>query len=225
MKDGEELDVSSAIRDLANKRRVFHSEADFQHALAWEIHLRHPDAKIRLEYRPPTAGPRVYVDLWVVIGAAAWAIELKYKTRRLEVEDAGERFTLMNHSAQDIGRYDFLRDIVRLELLTAEQPRVRGAAILLTNDSGYWSTARSAETVDAAFRLHEGRSLSGHLAWGAGASAGTMRSREAPIALAAAYRVAWQDYSQLTGNGGQFRYALIAVECGRPHAQEPPAGN
>ena len=36
------------LTDLAEKRSIFHSEADFQHALAWEMHRREYD--IRLEY-------------------------------------------------------------------------------------------------------------------------------------------------------------------------------
>jgi hypothetical protein len=43
------LDLESTLTALAFERRIFHSEADFQHALAWKLHERHPDAKIRLE--------------------------------------------------------------------------------------------------------------------------------------------------------------------------------
>ena len=47
---------------LARVRPLFHSEADFQHALAWLIHQRHSDARIRLEYRVFGLEP-VYLDL------------------------------------------------------------------------------------------------------------------------------------------------------------------
>ena len=33
-----ELLVSDALEALAEQRPIFHSEADFQHAIAWEIH-------------------------------------------------------------------------------------------------------------------------------------------------------------------------------------------
>lgn len=59
------IDPAVVFDDLLKERPVFHSEADFQHALAWSIHRVYPDAKIRLEYRPPSFG-RHYVDLWVV---------------------------------------------------------------------------------------------------------------------------------------------------------------
>ncbi len=44
------IEMGEVLNTLATQRRVFHSEADFQHALAWEIHRRLPHAAIRLEY-------------------------------------------------------------------------------------------------------------------------------------------------------------------------------
>ncbi len=46
------LDIHGALGRLSAVRPIFHSEADFQHALAWTIQLQHPDATIRLEIRP-----------------------------------------------------------------------------------------------------------------------------------------------------------------------------
>ena len=53
-------------KNLAKYRKIFHSEADFQHALAWQIHKEMPDCKIRLEFKP---NPRVNmsVDIWTWI--------------------------------------------------------------------------------------------------------------------------------------------------------------
>ena len=56
------LDLLGAMRALASHRPVFHSEADFQHALAWQIHRMLPGAVIRLEYRPLPTEP-MYLDL------------------------------------------------------------------------------------------------------------------------------------------------------------------
>lgn len=47
------IDIATAISSLGRKRPIFHSEADLQHALAWEIHLALPDAAVRLEVQPP----------------------------------------------------------------------------------------------------------------------------------------------------------------------------
>ena len=46
------LDITHLMNELAHDRLVFHSEADFQHALAWRIHDAMPDCGVRLEYSP-----------------------------------------------------------------------------------------------------------------------------------------------------------------------------
>ena len=67
---------------LAQLSRIFHSEADFQHALAWKLHQHHQDAMIRLEKRvePSTAADHLeelYVDLWFKPEETPIPIELK----------------------------------------------------------------------------------------------------------------------------------------------------
>jgi hypothetical protein len=140
-------------------------------------------------------------------------VELKYKTRALTVTITGEEFRLADQSAQDIGRYDFIKDIQRLERLLLSRPGTAGYAILLTNDSAYWTHRRDANPVDAAFRLDPGRKLAGTLTWDPRASAGTTRSREKPLTLNGAYTVAWHDYSQISSaRYGVFKYLTIPVQ-------------
>jgi hypothetical protein len=214
------MNINSLLLHLSDKRPIFHSEADFQHALAWDIQRHHPEASIRLEYRPAISGTRMYVDVWVGLpDGRTLALELKYKSARLDLEREGEVYTLLNQSAQDIGRYDFLKDISRLERLVSARPDTSGVAIMLTNDSGYWNASRSTQTVDAAFRLHERRSLSGELFWGAGASAGTMRSREQAITLQTQCDVKWTDYSQIgSGRNNRFRSLVVTIN---PFGEQP----
>lgn len=45
-------DVIALLPGLAGERPVFHSEADFQQALAWAVHVAHPGLRVRLETRP-----------------------------------------------------------------------------------------------------------------------------------------------------------------------------
>jgi len=206
------MKLHDILSTLALKRPLFHSEADFKHALAWEIQTHYPDAKIRLEYRPATIDGKMYVDVWVELHSQITAIELKYKTRPLDAGHGGEAFRLLGQGAQDQARYDFLLDVHRLERVVAAYPRSVGAAIFLTNDRGYWVAPRALQSVDAAFRLHEGRSLEGELAWGAAAAAGTKSGRDGSITLAAKYGVAWAEYSTLESNdNGLFRYLLVSI--------------
>ena len=193
--------IKQILRELSSKRPIFHSEADFQHALAWEIHERLPACSIRLEQKPPHLKNRFYLDVWVEIDGAVFALELKYKTKVLNVEFNNEYFELLNQGAQDLGRYDFLKDIQRLEQVVSGRNDITGYAILLTNDGTYWNSRRNRQTVDSAFRLYQGRAISGELKWCAGASPGTMRGREAPISIRQCYTVSWEDYSNLGRRG------------------------
>ena len=80
------LGISSLIEDLSLLRPVFHSEADFQHALAWHIREVMPDCQVRLEFKPFPA-ERVYLDIW--LPTLGTAIELKYLTRKLVLNWVG----------------------------------------------------------------------------------------------------------------------------------------
>ena len=60
------LDIHQVMADLANRRPVFHSEADFQHELALEIRRVWVDCPIRLEFPPfPDRDKRMALDIWL----------------------------------------------------------------------------------------------------------------------------------------------------------------
>jgi len=207
------IDIRLVLHELAAKRKLFHSEADFQHALAWGIHERYPDCSIRLEFTPSEPSPRLHVDIWVAHAGTVTAIELKYKTRLLRADVDGDAFHLTSHAAEDLGRYDFLKDVCRLERITSARGAT-GYAVLLTNDSAYWVSARGNDTVYAAFQIHEGRHLEGTMSWASHAGAGTMRGREEPIQLQGRYEAHWENYSQVQPISmpySRFRYLLIEV--------------
>lgn len=210
-------DVASIMAALSQSRPVFHSEADFQHAFAWQLHQAYPGARIRLEVRART-GERL--DVYAVIDGRRVSVELKYLLRTLKTTIDEEVFDLPFQSAQDVRRYDFVRDIGRLERLRLEGLADDAFAIALTNDPSYWEPTRRAGTTDEAFRLPEGRRLAGLLAWAAHTGAGTMRDRTAPIALGGDYLVTWRDFSKV-GNEryGHFRYLAVEV---LPNSATPP---
>ena len=207
------LDIESLLTGLAESRRVFHSEADFQHALAWQIHQAAPHSQVRLEVNAfPVQDRSRFLDIWLPVEGIA--IELKYATRKLELDQEGESFALRDHGAQDQRRYDFLSDIERLELMRSYGDVCQaGYAVLLTNDSAYWKVPPARDTVDAAFRIHEGREISGELAWATRAGPGTVKGRETPIRLGGSYRLRWREFSMFPDKSyGQFRYLAVSVK-------------
>jgi hypothetical protein len=210
------IDFVDTLTALAVQRPIFHSEADFQHAFAWEVHQRLPTASIRLEF--PLSLPHLddclHLDVRIERGSTVLAIELKYKTRDLTVQIDDDAFALTYQGAQLIGRHDFIKDIWRLEQAISVDVNATGYAIMLTNDSAYWKQPGDRHVVDPLFRLHEGNILHGTLDWDARASAGTKRGRDEPIRLNGIYTMRWRDYSKpSTESYGKFRY--LAVEVGR----------
>lgn len=211
--------VEAALEALARRRPVFHSEADFQHALAWQLQLDHPDARIRLETRP-LRGRSVFLDLLLSLDGVRTAVELKYLVRSLTAEVGDERFELRAQSAHDIRRYDVVKDIARLEAIVGDGAADAGVMVALANDPAYWSAGRDG-TVDAAFRLHDGVILSGTVGWAAHAGAGTMAKRTEALALCGAYEMRWRDYSDTGDRGGRFRALVVPVSEGAPPTVEP----
>ena len=170
---------------------------------------------VRLEKRITGLGTRVHLDLLIQFSSVEFAIELKYKTRATKITHANEQYELLNQSAQDIGRHDFIKDIGRLERYVQSHPAAKGYAVLLSNDRTYWSETKKPDPVDSAFRLHEGRVLEGNITWGVNASDGTKRNRTEPLALKGKYAMTWHDYSKLgEGHGNLFRCVVINVSGG-----------
>jgi len=205
------IDIDQILVALATERPIFHSEADFQHALAWKIHECCPRCRVRLEYHASGIRQRQHIDIWVEDSDEKHAIELKYCTRALKVTSAGERFDVASH-AHNRRRYNFIKDIERLEKVVSKDDRIIGHVIFLTNDSAYWTTPKSASTItiDAAFRMHEGRTLTGTLSK---AGPGSIRGKEAPIMLRGSYELHWREYGRPVAPGicGQFRFLHLEI--------------
>lgn len=208
------LDIAKILTELSLKRPIFHSEADFQHALAWELHQKWPKCSMRLEFKPPYLTNRMYVDIWATSSEVTIAIELKYKTKAFRTNIHEENLDLSNHSAPDEGRYDFLKDVQRLEQVVYKHSNTIGYAIFLSNDNTYWNPpANTSIANDLQFRIHQGNLLNGELSWRAGA---LKKAREKPIIISSSYILAWQDYSNLDGSpktNGKFRVLLVKTEA------------
>ena len=196
---------------LAQVRPVFHAEADFQHALAWQIREDHPQAQVRLETRP-LANETMYLDMLIRVDSTRLAIECKYLVNELSVVVDGEEFRLRNQAAHDVRRYDTMKDIARIEHFIREGVVDSGVVLVLTNAPTFWRPGTRATTFDEQFRLTEGRTVTGELGWAPKTGAGTMKNREAAIVLAGEYQFRWSDYSNpVQGGGGTFRYLAVSV--------------
>ena len=196
---------------LAKRRPVFHSEADFQFALAWEIQKRHPKVDMRLEYPVPLDRVQGRIDIW--LEDSATAVELKYWTHKATLTNHAERFEFAD-GAPVWERYEFWKDVARIERLISDGPAKAGYVIALTHSQGFWNGV-GAGTVDEAFRIFNGRTVSGRLDWAPHTGAGTRQDHEEPHELRGSYLTRWHEYSPLG-----FRYLLIDVRAGLAEGEE-----
>lgn len=204
---------------LRQSRPVFHSEADFQQALAWAIHLSDPSARVRLETRP-APGMRLDLLVWRPDLSRYLALELKYLTAAWSGEVNGEQFGLVSQGAQDIRAYDVMKDVQRVERFVDRRPGWSGMVLVLSNDPSYWSRPGHGRATNAdAFRIYQDQVISGSRAWGADTGAGTMKDREAVIELRGDYRCRWSPYSSLPGSKGEFRLLAFPVDASNSSPQ------
>ncbi len=197
------------MKKLSKERPVFHSEADFQHALAWKIHEECPEYNIRLEKREILNDKEIYFDIFVFKDNEMIPIELKYKTKELELILDNEEYHLKTHFAYPLSRYDFVKDISRLEEFGG------GFAIFLTNDKLYWERGNE-ETIDEEFKFCKNNKLEGTLHWSSKAGQGTIEGKNT-ITLLNSYIFHWKDYSEIQDYSSnnintQFRYLLVEIQ-------------
>jgi hypothetical protein len=206
------VDLAELLARLASRRPVFHSEADLQHAFAWEAHQLDPAVQVRLETHPE---PSVRLDLLLSRPDLRrhTAVELKYLTAGWAGDVAGEHFALKNHGAQDVRAYDVVKDIGRLERFVTGRYGWTGVLVAITNDSSYWRPITHGRATNAdAFRIYEGLTLTGTRAWGPSTGAGTMKGREMAIGLSGVHSLRWQDYARVDGTSrGIFRVLALEV--------------
>lgn len=155
---------------------------------------------MRLERPFRADGLRQHVDILIYGPHGVTVLELKYPTRKWSGTVGTEEFQLAEHSAWDLARLGFVRDIYRLEkfaeYFTTRDTAYQASAVLLTNVPALWEPPRNKTTHDAQFRIHEDARLKGTLRWG---TAGAWHSGN-ETKLSGDYVMRWENYSTLPGS-------------------------
>jgi hypothetical protein len=205
------IDIKSLLKALATRRPIFHSEADLQHEIAIELVKSDPAIQCRLEV-PIFPNKNASLDLCVRTKGSVMGLELKYLTKGCAVEHEGESFRLKSQGAQDIRRYDTLKDVQRIEELIGYCKIANGGVLCITNEPAYWNGPVRIGTCDEQFALKESKVLNGTMSWAAKTGPGTQKGREQPITLAGLYQAVWKPFSDIDGH--EFRYLWIEVTDG-----------
>lgn len=220
-------DIEQLLNTLARKKSIFLCETQFQFELAWELQELFKDnsyIKVFLEFPCQTKIPmnneirRMYYDIVIYDKKdnEYCVIELKYKTKKEEVIYHNVKYNLKNHLAQDLGRYDFLNDIMRIEQFSKANDGKTlkiGYAILLTNDPVYWNrdgkSRKTGDCIYTMFELKEGSTTPAKkpLCWPDNIDEKSIgKYRNKPIELKKSFYHEWENYCN------NFRYLLVEIK-------------
>jgi len=205
------IDIEQTLKEMSQERPIFHSEKDFQFALAWKI-KEQENCEVRLEQNVKINDTEtISVDICVIENDKLVPIELKYKTKSFIGQINKEKFELKNQDARDQGCFDYLKDIQRIENCLISNNLEKGYAIILTNDRLYWEN-KTSNTNFEQFKVYDGRKITGSLCWKVGTSDSSKSGRDDCIKLLGNYNVLWKDYFKTTNQNQVFRYVLIEIQ-------------
>jgi len=207
------LNMHHVIEKLKEKRVVFHSEADFQFALAWQIKEIYQE-KVQLSFELPLGTEkRDRLDILVTFGSKKTPIELKYFHSELTYKEY--KLSKQNDTWRS---YRVLKDLVRVEKYVKKNPSKserEGYVLLICNEEKYWTPKRDNLTYYD-FRLEDGRNIKANnqLDW---ITVNDLSQKNAskygePLTFRNDYVLSWKDYSVLDiPKKNQFKYLIIEV--------------
>jgi hypothetical protein len=199
--------ISQAIRKALELREEFFTrEQEVQIYLADYLNKKNLFDYVYLEYHIPSNAienypwkdsNNIYIDLVVCTEGKYYPIEIKYKTISqtvpLKLFGTESPVVLGHHGAQNIGCYDFWKDIKRLELFEQTFEKVeKGIMLFITNDESYQLPPRNNEVGYAQFSINQNRIVeSGQtLDWNGALSISVNRP---PIQLVNSYFLKWSE--------------------------------
>lgn len=202
---------------LKSRNEYFMSEQEVQIYVANYLYQTNKFQDVFLEYYIPVneiepypwgKNKKIYIDIVVNAFDKYYPIEIKYKTKTqvVPMKLFGGRINLSlgQQGAQNIGCYDFWKDIKRLEILEEKFPEVeKGIMLFVTNDETYLLRPRNTEVGYAQFALFENKIVNSgeKLDWNGSLSISDNRP---PIKLKHNYILKWKDLKL-----DQHKYLLV----------------
>jgi hypothetical protein len=221
MNEGETMSdiISRALGRLEKKKRLFHSES---HLSAWlTVTLKQ---MLGLSSMPKlqkagfySENKRLLLDMLFDHRGREYAVELKYARgpmgRGGPLPYKGDvYYAPKSGAADDITRFNFLKDVMRLESEIPRRDNSVGFALLLTNRRTLWEKGDETRN-DTAFFLHDGIPQ-GTLKWKWTPSPETRRrAGDGPLKINGNYSSAkWRTYTKIPElENEMFRYLLVKV--------------
>ncbi|MFN4878834.1 MAG: hypothetical protein ACK5H3_02195 [Flavobacteriia bacterium] len=210
--------ITQVINEALKSREEFFTReqeiqiylADYLNRKKWfdNVYLEYHIPSNSIEKYPWKDSNNIYIDIVICSEGKYYPIEIKYKTISqtipIKIFGSSRSVILGHHGAQNIGCYDFWKDIKRLELFEQTFEKVeKGIMIFITNDESYLQPPRNNEVGYAQFSIDENRVVKcgQKLDWNGALSISVNRP---PIQLSNGYSLNWREM-QLK----QHKYLLI----------------
>lgn len=234
-------DVQVCLNSLSARKCIFHSEAEFQFELAWEIKNKLSDKYKKMEVRfefpaqklrnnssllkgMGDSRSRPAIDLLVIINDRWYPIELKYITAKL----SDDEYNLVDGNGTDKA-FNFIYDIKRIELFADayKDNFDKGFSILLTNNQSYYNSKKiNTNTFNYdSFYLTDNRIIGGTVWYKSEAKIRHETPQKANqnvklrkidekkyFNLRAAYPIKWEYYSSVHGQGINSKFKYVICE-------------
>lgn len=163
--------LNQIILALCKRNNFFIREQDIQLYLANHFINSHLFDNVFIEYHVPSNLivnypwadiNNIYIDIVLEKDGQFYPIEIKYKTVAqvlpFMVFGQNANVILGQHGAQNIGCYDFWKDIKRIELFEQTFQNVeRGVVMFVSNDLTYQNAPLNPNVGYAPFSIHQGR--------------------------------------------------------------------
>ena len=209
-------ELQKQLEELADNEGLYLNEAQFQFELAGKLRdyfaIQNRECHIYLEYpstQKDNTGRRQYYDIVIQENNAYCVIELKYKTKKGKINYDGIVVELKYHAAQPLAKFDFLKDVSRIENFEKDTDKKLdcGFVIMLTNDKSYWERD-SKDGLAQEFSLMDGTTIcKGCKKWRPDTKTSSVgESRKDGLKLQKDYEVVWKPYCE------NFKYLMLEIK-------------
>ena len=203
-----EIITEEFLCQLEKNKKHYYNEAQIQHKIGIELYKKF-GIEMTVEWGVPHVendlkSEKRRIDIMLEIGGKKIGIELKYKTKAV----VGEEYA--NDGADNNNKFDFFKDVQRLEDLKEEKDKKfhieKGFAIFITNDHLYWNPAGKG-TLKEAFNLCDGTELSGTY------KAGWESRKGKSVEFSGRHKIKWVPPLECPDkkDGKTFRYLIVEV--------------
>ena len=206
--------VKAALSDLQTRcvenKWMFRSEHHFETELAAALRNNGMGNVETQVSQDEVLGCNKRIDIL----ADAVSIELKYfTTKHCQVKWEDENTVIPGAPRLRSDQYNFWEDVWRIEQLIKHRKAVLGYVVCICNNLAVWEghVGRTDPDWLTDFRMRDGRTFPSELKLREGKKPGYWKKRMQVLRLSKEYTLQWQEWNDLGGKHGRFRYVVVEI--------------